>query len=104
MQVHRTIEMSRTGDLHIWQLLFTSSRGWQWVDCRSCHPDNAEKWLAIFRADEPHKVFTLSSRRPKLPKEFPRDQFGHIKHIAFTPGNDSAFPGSDYAKSLESAK
>lgn len=40
-----------------------------WVLVRDSYLENATRWLAVFRGDEPNSVFMVSKRRPvKAPK------------------------------------
>lgn len=59
--------VSFPNSIELWELNFSSAKGWNWVACRTCNPDTAGAWLYTYQGDEPEKVFKLSKRKPKLP-------------------------------------
>ncbi len=52
--------------IHLWR--YNATTGY-WALARSCTPEDAARWLEIWRRDEPKVSFVLAKRRPrKSPK------------------------------------
>ena len=50
--------------MKLWSLRWSTARGYTWKMERSVLPDTADKWLALFKNDEPSVQFALSDKRP----------------------------------------
>lgn len=50
--------------MKIWSLRYSPAKGNHYVAERDCNEENAQEWLAIFRADEPKVIFIASKRKP----------------------------------------
>jgi hypothetical protein len=43
---------------------FSVARGWHWRYERDCNANNRDKWLTVFRSDEPDVRFVAQCRKP----------------------------------------
>lgn len=77
----RSSRTASSGDVGLWG--YYEDRG-TWVLERSCSPETAAQWLAVFQKQQPGIHFEISARKPKQPKGLESPRSRPSKRVKFT--------------------